>query len=94
VSHIVISAEIINVYWQIVDRMDTYIHTSQKQNKSKYEDSTKTKYVADLMDKAIPRLIKFKMNFIDMRLFFNTAYSVSNNNRLFSDCTLLSEIQI
>jgi len=26
--------------------------------------------------------------------FFNTAYSVSKNNWLFSDCTFLSEIQI
>ena len=34
------------------------------------------------------------MNFIDMRIFFNTAYSVSNINWLFSDCTFLSEIQI
>jgi hypothetical protein len=25
------------------------------------------------------------MNFIDMRIFFNTAYSVSKNNWLFSD---------
>jgi len=39
--------------------------------------------------KPLPRLITFKMNFIDMRIFFNTAYSVSNNNRLFSGCTFL-----
>ena len=29
-----------------------------------------------------------------MRKFFNTAYSVSKNNRLFSDCIFLSVIQI
>jgi hypothetical protein len=40
----------------------------------------------------LSRLIK--MNFIDMRNFFNTAYSVSKNNRLFSDCIFLSVIQI
>jgi hypothetical protein len=40
--------------------------------------------------KPLPRLIK--MNLIDMRIFFNTAYSVSKNNRLFSDCTFLSSV--
>jgi hypothetical protein len=36
--------------------MDTYLPTSQKQIKAKYEDATKTKYVADLMDKAIAKV--------------------------------------
>jgi hypothetical protein len=37
---------------KIVDRMDTYFPTSKKKFKAKYEDTTKTKYVAGLMDKA------------------------------------------
>ena len=40
---------------KIVDRMDTY-PTSQKKIKEKYEDATKTKYVAGLMDKAIAKV--------------------------------------
>jgi hypothetical protein len=31
---------------KIVDRMDTYHPTSKKRIKAKYEDATKTKYVA------------------------------------------------
>jgi hypothetical protein len=41
---------------KIVDRMDTYHPTSKKKIKAKYEDTTKTKYVAGLMDKAIAKV--------------------------------------
>jgi hypothetical protein len=41
---------------KIVDRMDTYHPTSKKRIKAKYEDATKTKYVAGLMDKAIAKV--------------------------------------
>ena len=41
---------------KIVDRMDTYHPTSKKKIKVKYEDSTKSKYVAGLMDKAIAKV--------------------------------------
>ena len=41
---------------KIVDRMDTYHPTSKKKIKAKYEDATKTKYVAGLMDKAIAKV--------------------------------------
>ena len=34
------------------------------------------------------------MNLIDTRIFFNIAYSVSKNDRLFPDYTFLSEIQL
>jgi hypothetical protein len=44
---------------KIVDIMDTY-HPTSKNKKSKrctlYEDATKTKYVAGLMDKAIAKV--------------------------------------
>jgi hypothetical protein len=37
--------------------MDTYLPTkSEKKIKAKYEDATKTKYVAGLMDKAIAKV--------------------------------------
>ena len=37
--------------------MDTYLPTSQKKKiKAKYEDATKNKYVAGLMDKAIAKV--------------------------------------
>jgi hypothetical protein len=40
-------------------------------------------------------IVKVNQNeLIDMINFFNTAYSVSKNNRIFSDCIFLSEIQI
>jgi hypothetical protein len=43
---------------KIVDRMDTYLPTSQKKKKikAKYEYATKTKYVVGLMDKAIAKV--------------------------------------
>ena len=42
---------------KIEDRMDTYHPTSKKKKiKAKYEDTTKTKYVAGLMDKAIAKV--------------------------------------
>ena len=45
---------------KIVDRMDTYHPISKKKKKSKrstlYEDTTKTKYVAGLMEKAIAKV--------------------------------------
>ena len=40
---------------KIVDRMDT-CHPTSKKIKAKYEDATKTKYVAGLMDKAIAKV--------------------------------------
>jgi hypothetical protein len=47
-----------------------------------------------LMDKAIG-VAKVNQNEPDWyENFFSTAYSVSKNNRLFSDCTFLLEIQI
>ena len=43
---------------KIVDRMDTCHPPSKKKKKikAKYEDATKTKYVAGLMDKAIAKV--------------------------------------
>ena len=76
---------------KIVDRMDTYLPTSHLQSmKTPLKLNTSTWLV--LLINPLSRLIK--MNFIDMRNFFNTAYSVSKNNRLFSDCIFLSVIQI
>jgi hypothetical protein len=76
---------------KIVDRMDTYLPTSHLQSmKTPLKLNTST-WLFWLIN-PLSRLIK--MNFIDMRIFFNTAYSVSENNWLFSDCTCLSEIQI
>ena len=56
-SHIAISAEIINVYWQNCGQNE-YLssHQSKKKIKAKYEDATKTKYVAGLMDKGITKV--------------------------------------
>ena len=45
-----------------------------------------------LMDKAIAKVNQNEPDWYEN--FFNTAYSVSKNNRLFSDCTFLLEIQI
>ena len=56
-SHIAISAEIINFHWQNRGQ-NGYLssHQSEKKIKAKYEDDTKTKYVAGLMDKAIAKV--------------------------------------
>jgi hypothetical protein len=82
--------EIINVYWQ--NRAQNGYLTSH-QSSAKY-DTTKTKYMTGLMDKAIG-VAKVNENEPDWyENFFSTAYSVSKNNRLFSDCTFLLEIQI
>jgi hypothetical protein len=76
---------------KIVDRMDTYLPTGHLQSmKTPLKLNTST-WLFWLIN-SLSRLIK--MNFIDMRIFFNTAYSVSKNNWLFSDCIFLSEIQI
>jgi hypothetical protein len=45
-----------------------------------------------LMDKAIAMVNQNELDWYE--IFFNTAYSVSKNNRLFSDCTFLLEIPI
>ena len=45
-----------------------------------------------LMDKAIAKANKNEFDRYEKH--YNTAYSVSKNNQLFSHCTLLSEIQI
>ena len=67
-------------------------YLSSHQSSAKYEDSTKTKYMTGLMNKAIAKVNQNELDWYEN--FFNTAYSVSKNNRLFSDCTFLSEIQI
>jgi hypothetical protein len=74
---------------KIVDRMDTYLPTSHLQS---MKTPLKLNTWLVWWIKSLSRLIK--MNLIDMRIFFNTAYFVSKNNWLFSYCTFLSEIQI
>ena len=44
-----------------------------------------------LKDKAIAKVNQNQLDWCEN--FFNTANSVSKNNRLFSDCTFLLEIQ-
>jgi hypothetical protein len=44
-----------------------------------------------LMDKTIAKVNQNELDWYEN--FFNTAYSVYKNNRLFSDCTFLLEIQ-
>ena len=78
---------------KIVDRMDTYLPTSHLQSmKTPLKLNTSTCTWLFWLINPLSRSIK--MNFIDMRIFFNTSYSVSKNNQLFSDCIFLSEIQI
>ena len=52
-SYIAISAEIINVYWQNRGQNG---YLSSHQSSEKYEDTTKTKYMTGLMDKAIAKV--------------------------------------
>ena len=58
-SHIAISAEIINVYWQNRGQ-NGYLFSHQ--SSAEYEDSTKIKYMTGLMDKAI---VKVNQNELD-----------------------------
>jgi len=81
--------EIINVYWQ--NRAQNGYLISQ-QSSAKYEDTTKTKYMTGLVDKAIAKVNQNELDWND--IFFNTPYSVSKNNRLFSDCTFLLDVCI
>ena len=92
VSYWNIWQEIVNVYWQNRGKNG---YLSSHQSSAKYEDTTKTKYLSTWLFWLINPLSRLiKMNIIDTRTFFNTAYSVSKNNWLFSDIIFLSEIQI
>jgi len=65
---------------------------NKNSNNDLIKDTIKTNHMTGLMDKAIAKANKNEFDRYEKH--YNTAYSVSKNNQLFSHCTLLSEIQI
>ena len=79
---------------KIMDRVDTLSshQSSEKHAACFMKDTSKTKHMTGLMDKAIAKVNQNELDSYEK--CFNTAYDVSKNNQPFSDYTFLCNIQI